>query len=381
MKKYNILYILNDSHPLKYFLHNHILYLNSLGDFNISVILNNSNNESFEYLNIKVYSIKINRSPNVIDDFKALTYISIHLLKNRYDIVHSVTPKSGLLSAIAAFITFKKNRVHTFTGQVWSNYTGLKRFLFKSIDKLIIKLNTHILTDSYSQKKYLIDNKIGSYSQIHVLNKGSICGVDLNKFKKDINRSSSLKNHLNIKSGEFVILFVGRLNYDKGIVDLFRAFLKFQRNNLHLIVLGRDESNIIEQLSNNYPNITDYNIHFINEVSNPEDYMSVADILCLPSYREGFGNVVIEAGALGVPSIVSNIYGLNDSIINNKTGLFFEVGNIDDLYKKLYFLYSNNDILNEMKKNCMAYVFENFDSKIITQYLYEFYNRILNNEQ
>lgn len=380
MKKYRILYVLNDSHPLKYFLKNHIDYLNKLGCYEISVIMNNNNSENFDDYKINLFNFKIKRQPNLFSDLIILVKIIIHLIRYRYDIVHSITPKSGLLTAIAGYITFQKTRIHTFTGQVWANYTGFKRKVFKSIDLLIFKLNTHILTDSKEQRKYLVENKIGSITRIHVLNKGSICGVDLVKFQKSDNLAGILMKDLDIMDDDFVVLYVGRLNYDKGIVDLINAYVKFKKKNMHLIVLGRDESNIIYYIKNLYPNINQHNIRFINETMSPEIYMSIASILCLPSYREGFGNVVIEAAALGVPSVVSNIYGLKDSIIDGETGFFFEPGNIDDLYNKINFLYSDLDLLNKMKVKCKSFVFKNFDSKIISQSLAFFYLRCIKNE-
>jgi len=379
MRKYKILYVLNDTHPLKYFLKNHINYLNSLECFDISVILNNSNNENFDDYKINLYNYKIKRSPNLISDLSILFQIYFHLLRNRYDIVHSITPKSGLLTAIATYLAFKKVRIHTFTGQVWANYSGLKFRLFKWVDILIYKLNTHVLTDSFSQKQYLINNNVGSSSGIHVLNKGSICGVDLNKFNKSECKASILKKELEIKDTDFVILYVGRLNFDKGVVDLIDAYLRFKKRNIHLIVLGRDESNIKNYVQNIYPSLDKFNVHFINESSFPEIYMSISNILCLPSYREGFGNVVIEAAAMGVPSVVSKIYGLRDSIIDRETGFFFDPGNVEDLYNKIEYLYSNQDILEKMKNDCKFFVKENFDSKIVSKSLVDFYLSIIKN--
>ncbi len=379
MRKYKILFVINDSHPLKYFLKNHIDYLNNLGCYEISVIMNNYNNEIFDNYQINLYHFKIRRTPNLFHDIIILFKLIIHFSKYRYDIVHSLTPKSGLLTAFSAYLTFKKVRIHTFTGQVWANYTGLKRFIFKSLDQLICMLNTHILTDSNSQKQYLIDNNVVSLNRINVLNKGSICGVDLNKFKKSDKEANLLKNELNIKDNDFVILYVGRLNFDKGVVDLINSFIKFKNNNMHLIILGRDEANIINYVKKIHSDINSRNIHFINESNFPENYMSIANILCLPSYREGFGNVVIEAAAMGVPSIVSRIYGLCDSIINGETGFFFEPGNVDDLYIKIKYLFSNQDILNNMKVNCKSFIIDNYDSKIISKSLVDFYTRILNN--
>lgn len=377
LKKYKILYILNDSHPLKYFLINHINHLNKKNLFEISVLFNNSKNETFNDLNIKIINFNIQRRPNLINDLYSLLNLIIHLSFNRYDLVHSISPKSGLLSAISTFLTFHKIRLHTFTGQVWANHKGFKLFVFKFIDTIIIKLNTECLIDSFAQKEFLIKNNIGNAYSLNVLNNGSICGVDLNRFNINKFSKKKLRDKLNIKINDFVILFLGRLKSDKGIFDLYKAFQKLNLFNAHLLIIGDDEENIIEQLNLNNKESLSLNIHVFPVTKTPEKYIAISDILCLPSYREGFGNVIIESAAMKVPSVVSDIYGLKDSIINNETGLFFELGNTEMLCAKLKYLYDNKKTLNYLGLNAFEYVNKKFDSNDISQSLYEFYIKLL----
>lgn len=378
MKKIKLLYIINDAHPLKYFLKNHILYFNTLGSYEISVILNNSNNTDFSEYNINIFHFPIKRKPSIFSDIIILLKLISHLNKYKYDIIHSISPKSGLLSSIASFVTLQPVRIHTFTGQVWANYIGIRKYFYIFFDKIISNLNTNILTDSFSQKHFLLKNKIGTTEKIEVLNKGSICGVDLKRFNNKIYFKNDIRKEYKISTNDFVILYIGRLNFDKGIIDLVDAVVKLNINNIYLFIIGNDEENIIDYVKNRYVNFNKFNIKFLNETDNPEKYMSMSDVLCLPSYREGFGNVVIEAAAIGIPAIVSNIYGLQDSIINHFTGLFFNVKNIDDLIDKIRLLYTNQSLRDNMSINCINYISKNFDTKIISKELNKFYLNTIN---
>ena len=330
----------------------------------------------FEEYNIRHYDFPIKRSPNLIYDTIVLFRLIIHLIFNRYDIVHSVTPKSGLLLSIAGFLTCSKSRIHTFTGQVWANYTGFKRKVYINIDKLISILNTSLLTDSYSQMNFLINAGVVESNKISVLNKGSITGVDLNRFKPITKSRIFLREQLKITQSDFVIIFIGRLNFDKGIIDLTDAFTKINNKNLHLIIVGPDEYNMISYINNRYLKNEINNLHFIKDTNTPEIYMNMSDLICLPSYREGFGNVIIEAAAVGVPSIVSDIYGLNDAIVDGETGLTFNVGNINDLQKKILLLLNDRSLLLKLSRNSKEFVIKNFNSKDLSMSLHNYYNSI-----
>ena len=374
MKKFKLLYILNDPHPLKYFLKNHISYLNQKKQFDVTIIFNNEKNENFDEFGVKILHFPMHRRPNITKDLYCLLRLIIHLLINRYDIIHSISPKSGLLSSISSFLTFHGIRLHTFTGQVWANYVGIKLYLFKTLDKLIIKLNTICLIDSFAQKNFLLENNIGNENLLCVLNNGSICGVDMTRFNIIKFKKEELRTEFNIKRNDYVILFLGRLNFDKGVVDLYNAFKKLDDSNTHLFLVGNDEENIIDYIQNDSSNL---NIQFISETKNPEKYIALSDVLCLPSYREGFGNVVIESASMKVPSVVSNIYGLKDSIIDGETGLYFELGNVDMLYAKLNYLYKNKEIRLDLGNQAFEFVKLKFNSNDLSKSLYEFYRALL----
>ena len=164
------------------------------------------------------------------------------------------------------------------------------------------------------------------------MNKGSLGGVNLSKFKFKQKERIKLRKKYSISKDTFVFLYLGRINKEKGISDLINAYNQIKNNyDTLLIFVGQiEDKKLINLFKENKK------IMYFDFTNNPEDWFSFSDILCLPSYREGFGTVIIEAAACGIPTLCSNIYGLKDSIINNKTGIYHEAGNIDDIKKMLY---------------------------------------------
>ncbi len=373
-KKIKLLFVVNDCHPLKYFLKEHIFFLNDSSIFEITVLLNTENFDiDSEFKGINIMHFNIRRKPNFLNDLSSLVFLIKYLSRNDFDIVHSVTPKSGLLLAIASRIVGVPIRLHTFTGQVWANYKGFKRLVFISIDKLICKLNNRILIDSNSQREYLIQLGVVSTKKVTVLGNGSICGVNLDRFRPKYEVQADLKSGYRIPTDSFVIVYIGRLNKDKGIVDLLNAFKKISDDLIFLFVIGNDEEEVISNYTNDFSVNLRSRFYYEKETSCPEKFMSLADLLCLPSYREGFGNVVIESAAVGTPALVSDIYGLRDSIISDITGITFEVGNLDDLVEKILYLKASRLKMHEMSLACISNIRDNFDSKYLTSCLFEFY--------
>ena len=325
---------------------------------------------------IEVVPVEIPRKIHPWADLKAL-YILYKLFANKkFTIMHSTTPKAGLLCAIAAKVTAVPIRLHTFTGQVWATKTGLMRALLQFLDKIIVAFNSHCYTDSPSQQQYLVDSGIAQKEQISTYGRGSLAGVDLSRFSPQRFNEDfkvKLRESLNIKEGVFVLIFIGRLIKDKGIYELLEAFEAMLENNknVNLIILGpmeeRDNAfllNIIHKLPE---------IHWLGNVEEPEQYLSITDILCLPSYREGFGTVVIEAAAMGVPTIGTEIPGLIDAIEDGVTGVLVPKQNVEKYSQSLKALLENQDLLQKMKvsarKNCELH----FDSKIVNLHVEEEY--------
>lgn len=271
--------------------------------------------------------VEISRSISPWRDFLALLRLIRLFKRGRIDVTHSTTPKAGLLTAIAAFLAGVPVRLHTFTGQPWVNMKGPIRWLARWSDRFIGKLNTRCYTDSGSQRQFLIDQGIFPASRLFVIGAGSLAGVNLKRFNSarfTAEDQLAIRQSLGIREAAPVLLFVGRIMADKGVRELIDAFreLKAAGGAAYLILVGPFdlESGGGGEISrHDIDNIQD--VHIVGYTENPESYMAIADILCLPSYREGFGTVVIEAAAMGVPTVGSDIYGLSDAVVNGETGI------------------------------------------------------------
>jgi len=323
------------------------------------------------------HSVEIYRNISLYKDFKSVLELKKYLKRENFFAVHSVTPKAGLISALASILAHVPNRIHIFTGQVWYTKTGIQKPFLMLIDKVIAKLNTHILVDGESQRQFLIENRILRTSNSYVLGKGSISGVNIVRFQPKPEMRVNLRKDLNL-AGKVVFGFLGRLNRDKGIQELYTAFDKLAKNNLnvHLLFIGRDEENMLSLLPN-YANIHD-GINFTNlgVTKKPEDILQMMDVFCLPSYREGFGTSVLEASCLGIPVICSDTYGLMDAMVDDVTGLRHKVGKSEDLYDNMKILANNKTIREEMGKNARKFVIENFSGETITNEWVKFYNSL-----
>jgi glycosyltransferase involved in cell wall biosynthesis len=340
-------------------------------------LITNANLEEISLLmakNIKFIPLKVERKISAWKDFKALVSLYGIFRNEKFDAVHSLTPKAGLVSMLAAMMAGVPIRIHVFTGQVWVNKFGFMRNFLKLCDIIISFCSTNLLADSNSQRKFLIAQKISTLKKIKVLGEGSICGVDLNRFKPNFLMRLNFRLKLGIPKNAIVYLFIGRLNRDKGILDLVVAFkiLANENADVHLLVVGPDEEGLYSQIDRMLVGCRSQ-LHCVGYSDKPENYMACADILCLPSYREGFGSVVIEAAAVGLPSIVSNIYGLQDAVINNQTGILHQPKNIDEMTAAMRVLGKDSRLRFRMAKLAKNRVKTSFSTSVLTNEMRHFY--------
>lgn len=349
--------------------------------YQITIVTNLDAGLLFELpANVNLHSIPIKRSINLFSDLVSLWKLIFFFRRQKFDLILSVTPKAGLLSSIAGCFNFIPIRIHWFTGQVWATKKGIKRKFLKVMDKILASCITDALVDSHSQKTFLYDEGILKKKTGNVLGQGSISGVDTNKFKFDSVVRAELRAELNIDLRDKVILFLGRLNHDKGVYDLIQAFEKLQNNqNVHLVLVGPDEENVEDNFKST-ESFSSKNIHFIGHTNCPEKWMSMADIFALPSYREGFGTSVIEAASIGLPSIVSRIYGLTDAVQENVTGLMHKPGNIQEIRSLIEQLLEHDELRNELAENAQARVLSSFKQKDVSELLLHFFNKKLDRE-
>ena len=324
---------------------------------------------------IKVHDIKIHRDPKLLADLVSLKNLYKFFKQEKFDIVHSYTPKAGFLTQISSYFAGIEQRFHTFTGQVWATKTGLARSFLKMLDKITASLATFCLIDSPSQQQFLIAEKLLTKNNSRVLLQGSVSGVNLEKFSFCKNARQRLRAEHNIADSDFVFLFVGRLKKDKGIPELITAFNQLTQtqmsaaieNQAKLVIIGTDEENLAELLQGNG------NIIYLGFKSNVNEYYSFADMLCLPSHREGFGNVIIEAAACQLPSIASNIYGLSDAVQDGYSGYLHEVRNAQEITRIMQHVLAVPDDVTQMRLDARARVENTFDEALLLQAFIEFY--------
>ncbi|MGV3727533.1 glycosyltransferase [Hydrogenophaga sp.] len=322
--------------------------------------------------------IPVPRKASPLQDLKCMLRLYSVCKRLRPDVVHSIMPKAGLITAIAARAAGIKVRMHTFTGQVWDTKVGVSRVVYKWLDRLVVGLNSVCLTDSPSQSQHLIEHGIGIDGQpLPVLGMGSLVGVDLDRFNPVSIRAKAqvTRSTLGLTDEHFVVAFIARKSRDKGALDLLKAFA-LARNGLpymRLLFIGPDESDgELERLRRDEPTLFEAVIER-GTVHNHEEYLLASDVLCLPSYREGFGSVVIDAAALGVPCVGSRIAGLVDSVDDGKTGLLHPAGDISRLAELLQLLQSDRVLLEQLSIQAVERTRTYFSSDVMGRLLVDFY--------
>ncbi len=358
---------------VKVFLLNHLRALTKIYDVTVIVNTNNPNFLIEHGINAKVIALDITRKIGFFSDLVALVKLMKIFSQQRFSAVHSITPKAGLLAMLAACLIRVPLRIHTFTGQIWVTKSGFKRLILKQLDCFIASLTTHNIIDSPSQRDFLVNEKVVSANKSIVFAKGSISGVDINRFKPDPIAKSRIRQELNITEDAILFLFLGRLTVDKGLLDLAKAFGELNFANAHLLFVGPDEQALQAEIMH-LAGESGMNIQFIGHTNTPEMFMAAADVLCLPSYREGFGSVVIEAAAVGIPTVASGIYGLSDAVVDGDTGLLHEPRAVNEIEYCMKSMLSNRALRLKLGKQAQERAVKDFDSKLITQAWLNFYH-------
>jgi len=315
------------------------------GEYDLTIIAPYSEDMPKRWPKIKWIYLDLGRKISLTKDIANLFRLILIFRKEHFDIVHSLMPKTSLMSAVAGFIARVPIRMHTFTGQVWATKSGIARWALRQADRLVCALNTHCSADSASQIEFLKSEGIPICGKIDLLADGSLSGVDLNLIDKvDPKFRADFRATHGIPQDEFVFIFLGRKRADKGVLEIIDAISMIPDRRFTMVFVGPDEGQFSERLqSRSLRNVIE--IGFVN---NPLDYISVADGLLLPSHREGFPNVIIESGALGIPSIGTNIPGMTDSVVNGKTGILVPVKNPSKLAEAMMLLSTDRKLAKEM---------------------------------
>ena len=293
--------------------------------------------------------------------------------------VHSMTPKAGLLCMVAAWLTRVPVRVHTFTGLVWPTATGLKRRILKATDRLTCACATHIIPEGEGVKHDLQTGGI-SRKPMRVLGYGNVRGIDMVRFsmRKEIAvMADSIR-----KDGIFTFIFVGRIVGDKGINELVAAFqqLNAEIPLTRLLLVGYYETELDPVSEATRDTIKqNSNIEVMGERWDDElvACYAAADCFVLPSYREGFPNTVLEAGAMGLPSIVTDINGSREIIEDGVNGIIIPPRDERALYQAMIRTATDTDYTVRMASIARKRIANRYEQSYVRQCLYDFYDEIL----
>ncbi|MFD0988650.1 glycosyltransferase family 4 protein [Mariniflexile jejuense] len=304
--------------------------------------------------------------------------------KERPEMVHTHTPKAGTLGMIAAKLAGVPNRLHTVAGLPLLEAKGFKRFILNIVEKLTYSCATKVYPNSFGLYDIILEQKFTTKNKLSVLANGSSNGIDTKHFSPEhfnYETKKSLKKNLNISDEDFVFCFVGRLVKDKGINELINAFKLLEENNtnIKLMLIGEYEDNLDPLLPETMTTIKgNKNILFTGWVDDVRPYFSISNCLAFPSYREGFPNVVMQAGAMKLPCIVTNINGCNEIISQPENGIIIPVKDTDALYnamKNMYALTKEQQVkMGETSRNIIV---SKFEQQFVWNALLEEYQKLL----
>jgi glycosyltransferase involved in cell wall biosynthesis len=327
----------------------------------------------------EVHHVPFARGISLGTDLKSLLKLTALIRKVRPAVIHSITPKAGLLAMLAGLIARVPNRWHTFTGQVWVTKQGFVRNALKAFDRLIVLFASKVFADSLSQCRLLRDEGIVLDGQIGMLGSGSIAGVDFKRFWADAHIRDRLRQQMATEANACVFLFVGRLAKDKGVLDLVKTYLELSTTvrGIELWVVGPDEEGMLQTLQKLAEGCV-APIRWLGATPTPEQFMVAADILLLPSYREGFGSVIIEGAACGIPAIAYRIDGVIDAISDGSSGLLVEVGRPEAFATAMKRLALDKELRLRLGKQAWERAVRDFSSERVTNAWLEFYRSQLN---
>ena len=326
---------------------------------------------------VRTIAIPMERRISLIKVFISLIRLIVLFAKERPDMVHSITPKAGLLSMLAAWITRVPVRMHTFTGLVFPTATGKMQKLLIAMDRLTCFCATHINPEGEGVKRDLVNYNITS-KPLHIIANGNVNGIDLEYFDKTpevVEKACSYK-----KEGTFTFCFVGRMVRDKGINELVHSFLRLYQKDerVRLLLVGPFEKELDPVL----PEVEEHILHhpgicYMGYQNDVRPFLVASDALVFPSYREGFPNVVIQAGAMGLPAIVTDINGCNEIVLPDLNGVIIPSKDEQALYESMKYFASHPVEVERMAANARPLIASRYEQRIVWNALLDEYKSII----
>ena len=384
MKKNTIVRITTIPLSLEKLLGDQLQFINNY--FNVTAI--SSDKERLEEYgksqSINTHHIEMTRKITPIQDLKCLIKLFIFLKKNKPLIVHSHTPKAGIIAMLSSYLANIPIRMHTVAGLPLLEEKGIKRVVLNFIEKLTYRCSTNVYPNSSGLKNIILENKFTKINKLTIIANGSSNGIDTSYFNPELfskEKQQTVRRNLKIRNDDFVFIFVGRIVGDKGINELVEAFEKLSKDNskVKLLLVGQYEDNLdplkkqTKFIINNNEQIV--SVGYQNDV---RPYFSIADSLVFPSYREGFPNVVMQAGAMGLCSIVSNINGCNEIIENNKNGIIIPVKDTNEIHDAMIKICYDKNLFMKLKLNSRSLIKKRYQRELIWTSLLKEYNNLLN---
>ncbi len=347
------------------------------------VIAVSSNQDYLERVGVKekvrTFTLEMSRKITPLKDLIAVIRLFLFLRKEKPMIVHTHTPKAGIVGMIASKLAGVPYRFHTVAGMPLLEVTGITRKVLDFVERMTYFCATKVYPNSIGLKTIIEENNYCSSTKLKVLANGSSNGIDTSYFSPDlfpIAVKEQYRKELQIASDDFVFIFVGRLVTDKGINEMVTAFEKIQDHfsNTKLLLVGDYESELDPLLPETLECIQ-RNAHIISVgfQADVRPYFAMSDVLVFPSYREGFPNVVMQAGAMGLPSIVSDINGCNEIVINNENGIIIPVKSTSALFSSMELLCTDADLYSELKKNSRSRIVDSYEQLTVWKAILEEY--------
>ncbi|WP_309597415.1 glycosyltransferase family 4 protein [Flavobacterium davisii] len=318
---------------------------------------------------LPVFYLNLTRKITPFYDLYAIFRLVVFLIKTKPEIVHTHTPKAGMVGMIASKLAGVPHRLHTVAGLPLMEAVGVKRKILNLVEKITYVCATKVYPNSKGLEEFILENNFAPKEKIKIIGNGSSNGINTAFFAPEqISKEETLKlkAQLDIAKDDFVFIFVGRLVKDKGINELITAFTNLNLSKTKLLLVGPLESDLDPLLPETLTEIEE-NINIINVgyQSDVRPYFKVANLLVFPSYREGFPNVVMQAGAMGLPAIVSNINGCNEIIEEEKNGLIIPVKNSKAIEEAMRKVYQEKSLFDQLKSNARQMIVSRYEQKII----------------
>lgn len=337
-------------------------------------------NEVHENEGVRVVALEMTRTISLLKDIKALWGFYRLCKKEKPSMVHSHTPKAGIVGMLGAKLAGVPIRLHTVAGLPLMEAAGFKRRVLNLVEKLTYSCAKMVYPNSKGLYDFILSNRYTTKEKLKVIANGSSNGIDTSFFNPQqisLEQQSQLKAKLNISESDFVFVFTGRLVKDKGINELVSAFSNLKGHNAKLLLVGTFEEELDPLLPETLNDIeSNNNILSVGWQSDVRPYLAIANALVFPSYREGFPNVVMQAGAMGLPSIVTDINGCNEIIIDNENGVIIPPKDENKLFEAMLSFIDNPFLVERMASNSRKLIVDRYEQRVIWEALLEEYGRL-----